>query len=88
MRIVPQSTIEFWQYVAFAFGLIELYIIVNFRLIRQIRFGTIVFVLLLILTASICAKAHFVNISLYILGVLYLYICILKLKFGKKETKI
>ena len=87
MRIVPQSMVEIWQYVVFVFALIELYIIVNFRLITQIRYGTVTFILLLILIASICAKPHFATISLYVLGVLYLYVCILRLKFGKKRTK-
>lgn len=77
---------EFWLYLTFVFALIELYIIINVKLMVQIRYGRGVFVaLLVLLVASPYVKPHFVAVSLYILGVLYLYICILRLKFGKKS---
>lgn len=76
---------EFWQYLTFVFALIEFYIIVNVKLMAQIRYGKVVFIALLVLLASLCAKPHFATISLYVLGVLYLYVCILRLKFGKKD---
>lgn len=82
---MPQSIAEFWQYVLFIFALIELYVIVNFKLMAQIRYGRVLFILLLILLVSLCVKAHFATIILYVLGVLYLYVCILRLKFGKKN---
>lgn len=87
MSIVPQSIAQFYQYVLFIFALIELYVIVNFKLMAQIRYGRVVFVLLFILLVSLYVKAHFATLFLYILGVLYLYVCILRLKFGKKNLK-